>query len=340
LSQKSTLTRTAPSGLSGFVLPDDGSVIDAASASVSIGDRRIDRFWRKLYRCIHARRFQHNRHLWPYLSVTRGNDGTVSKAKVFGYDIPLVPIATAIDRNDKTLHLILSGPSVASIEYDTLPIAAAMGVNGSIALARKFDIPFRYYCIIDQSFARERIDLVREVVSRDLILFVTPDVLRYIVQGISPGEYRCRICVIELVSAPTYGAAPAPEALRRLAARHSGLNVFDAENALGYSFDLARGVFDADTVAYVALQILVGCGVQTIYMHGLDLGDAKQQRFYGEGTKVQSSRLSRNYKRLIEPSFAQAAPLLRAHGIKLFNLSRQSALSEQIMPKMDWRELC
>jgi hypothetical protein len=250
-----------------------------------------------------------------------------------------VPIATAIDRSDKTLHLILSGPSVASIEYDTLPIKTAMGVNGSITLARKFDIPFRYYCIIDHWFARERSDLVREVVSRDLTLFVTPDVLRYIVQGVSPTQYRCRICVVELVSAPAYGAAPAPQALRGLATRYPGLNVFDADNALGYSFDLTRGVFDADTVAYVALQILVGCGVQTIYAHGLDLDDAKQQRFYGEGAKMQNSRLSRNYKRLIEPSFAQAAPLLTARGIKLFNLSRQSALSEQIMPKMDWREL-
>jgi hypothetical protein len=334
------LTRTAPAAASAFVRPDAASVIDAASAAVSVGDRRIDRFWRKLYRWMHVRRRQHNRHLWPYLTVQRGVDGAVSHARVFGHEIPILPLAAAIDPADKAIHLILSGPSVAAIRYDRLPMQAAMGVNGSIALARKFDVPFRYYCIIDQSFARERIDLVREVVARDLTLFVTPDVLRYLVQGISPTEYRCRICVIELVSEPAFGAAPTPQALRRMADAYPGMSLFDAENALGYSFDLARGVFDADTVAYVALQTLVGCGVQTIYVHGLDLGDAKQQRFYGEGANAQSSRLSRNYKRLIEPSFTQAAPLLKTRGIELFNLSRHSALSEQVMPKIDWNDLC
>lgn len=304
-----------------------------------VGDRRIDRFWRKLYRWLHARPRQHNRHLWPYVSVTRDPGGAICAARVFGHALSLVTLDSAIDPADTTVHLILSGPSVASIPYDRLPIGAAMGVNGSIALARKYDIPFRYYCIIDQTFARERIDLVREVVARDLTLFVTPDVLRYMVQGISPREYRCRICVIELISEPAYQAAPSPEALQRLAQSCPELALFDANNALGYSFDPARGVFDADTVAYVALQTLVGGGARSIYIHGLDLNDALQQRFYGEGLTAQASRLARNYKRLIEPSFAQAAPLLKARGVELFNLSQESALPEDIMPKVDWREL-
>jgi KDO transferase-3 len=47
----------------------------------------------------------------------------------------------------------------------------------------------------------------------------------------------------------------------------------------------------------------------------------------------------RNFDRLIEPSFSQAAALLKARGIDVFNLSLNSALSDRIIPKLDWRTL-
>jgi KDO transferase-3 len=315
--------------MDGAVTADDGEV----------GNQLLDRFWRKLYTVFRDRRMQHNRHLWPYVSIQRNAQGAISAFSAFGRAVPLTPLRQAFRERHQAVHLILSGPSVAEIQYDRLPMQVAMGVNGSISLARQFDIPFRYYCVIDQNFVRRRIDLMREVVQRDLTLFVTPDVLRYMVQGLpSPGHYKCRICVIEIVSERAYLPHCRPDDLTALAKANPDMSLFDSQRSLGYSFDLSSGVFDADTVAYAALQVLVAGGVGRIYMHGLDLGFSGARRFYKEA-QPESSRLVRNFDRLIEPSFAQAAALLRTRGVDLFNLSLNSALSEKIIPKLDWRSL-
>jgi KDO transferase-3 len=309
-----------------------------ASDDRKIGDQPLDRFWRKCYAMFRSRRMQHNRHLWPYVSIGRDEQGAINTFSAFGRQVALTPLHQAFRERHDTVHMILSGPSVGEIQYDRLPIQAAMGVNGSISLARQFDIPFKYYCVIDQNFVRGRIDLMREVVARDLTLFVTPDVLRYMVQGLPPEHYKCRVCVVELVSERAFLPHSRPEELTALAQSNPAMSVFDAQRSLGYSFDLAHGVFDADTVAYAALQILVAGGVDHIYMHGLDLGFSGARRFYNEA-QPENSRLVRNFDRLIEPSFSQAAALLKARGVRLFNLSMNSALSDRVIPKIDWRTL-
>ena len=106
-------------------------------------------------------------------------------------------------------HLILSGPSVADIGYSELDLPAVMGVNGSIALRRSHPhLRFAYYAMLDAGFVSRRRDLVADVLAQDLLLFVTPEVLRGIAQLFSPDDIRCRIAVFE--SAPA--RVPAPRA--------------------------------------------------------------------------------------------------------------------------------
>ena len=170
-----------------------------ASTSTQVGGSRADRFARKLFRMMRSRTQRHNQHLWPFVRIWRNSAGVISGFRAFGRSLPITPLEQGYDPADDEMHLILSGPSIAEIPYDRLKIRAAMGVNGSIALARKFDLPFKYYCIIDQNFVRDRIDLVREIVACDLTLYVLPEVLRYIMQGIPQELIRCRICIIELI---------------------------------------------------------------------------------------------------------------------------------------------
>lgn len=335
-----SLTIDTAEGLPGAAPPrtyGDGG--GAVLFNGKVGNQRLDRFWRKFYSALRSRRMQHNRHLWPHVSIKRDTTGAISSFKAFGHSVPLTPISQAFPEKPELLHLILSGPSIAEIQYDRLPIDVAMGVNGSIALLRKFDIPFKYYCVIDQNFVRRRIDLMRDVVARDLTLFVTPDVLRYLMQGIPPATYKCRICVIEVVSERAFQPSSMPADLLALAQARPEMSVFDAERALGFSFNVARGVFDADTVAYAALQVMVAGGVKKMYIHGLDLGFSSGRRFYDEGARPETSRLVRNFERMIEPSFAHAAHLLQERGVELYNLSLDSALSDRIIPKMSWRTL-
>jgi len=309
----------------------------SSTSTAHVGGGRADRFVRKLFRLLRSRTQRHNQHLWPFVRIWRDRTGVISGFRAFGRSLPLTPLAQGYDRADETVHLILSGPSVAQIPYDQLDIRVAMGVNGAIALARKFDLPFKYYCISDQNFVRERIELVREIVSRDLTLYVFPEVLRYIMQGIAQDQIRCRICVIEMISERAYQRSTAPAVLKRIAAASPDVQLLDAKLGLGYSFDASLGVFDADTVAYAALQVLVSGGARQVYVHGLDLTVQNGLRFYGEGDRPQTSRLTRNFPHLIEPSFRFAAEQWRARGVSVFNLSPVSALSPDIIERLDWQ---
>lgn len=304
-----------------------------------VGGGRADRFVRKLFRLLRSRTQRHNQHLWPFVRIWRDRSGVICGFRAFGRSLPITPLSQGYDPADQTVHLILSGPSVAQIPYDQLDIRVAMGVNGAIALARKFDLPFKYYCIIDQNFVRERIELVREIVGRDLTLYVFPEVLRYIMQGIPQDEIRCRICIIELISERAYQHSAAPAMLKRIAAATPDVQLLDAKQGLGYSFDASLGVFDADTVAYAALQVLVSSGARQVYVHGLDLTLQHGLRFYDEGGKPQSSRLARKFANLIEPSFRFASEQWRARGVSVFNLSPVSALSADIIERKDWQVL-
>lgn len=230
-----------------------------ASRSAPVGGSRADRFARKLFRMLRSRTQRHNQHLWPFVRIWRNPAGVICGFRAFGRSVPITPLEQGYDPDDE-MHLILSGPSIAEIPYDRLDIRAAMGVNGSIALARKFNLQFKYYCIIDQNFVRDRIDLVREIVACDLTLYVLPDVLRYIMQGIAQEEIRCRICIIEFISERAYQRSAAPAVLKRMVAASPDLRLLDAKQGLGYSFDASLGVFDADTVAYVALQVMISGG--------------------------------------------------------------------------------
>ena len=64
-----------------------------------------------------------------------------------------------------------------------LDLPAVMGVNGSIALRRSHPhLRFAYYAMLDAGFVSRRRDLVADVLAQDLLLFVTPEVLRGIAQ--------------------------------------------------------------------------------------------------------------------------------------------------------------
>ena len=119
----------------------------------------------------------------------------------------------------------------------------------------------------------------------------------------------------------------------------ANLKLLDAKQGLGYSFDVALGVFDADTVAYAALQVLVSGGARHVYVHGLDLTLQNGLRFYDEGPTPQASRLVRNFSQLIEPSFRFAAAQWRTRGVSVFNLSPISALPADIIERLDWQAL-
>ena len=303
---------------------------------------RMSKVIRRSYRLVRSRRWRHNAHLWPYVRVKRSSAGQIKSVRVFGHDIVITPIQDVVYCYGQSLHIILSGPSVQSIDYQKLPRLCAMGVNGSIALQERYPIVFDYYCIIDRSFARDHPGVIKKVISEpSRTLFLSVDVLRYMLEYLHPQEIHCQLCIIEDITQRAGMPSLAPTDLGRLTRAGADIAIFDDTVPLGFSFDPTLGWFDADTVAYTALQAAVWLGARNIYFHGLDIkGASNAPRFYETaGAKRPSTRLEQSFPTLIRPSFGGAIPALAQRGVHVYNLSSVSALTPNIIPFVDQAQL-
>ena len=296
-------------------------------------------FFKLVYRWSHSGAFRHNERLWHGVSIKRDSRGFLNGMSIAGHDSLIENQANLVASQKGECHLIATGPSVNDIDYGALDLHNVMGVNGAIALQDKHPVRFEYYCIVDAGFVRKRPDLVARVVQQKLTLFATPLVLWYIAQYFPLSQFRCRVFLIEDIQ---YPACQRALLKHELLSTHpsADLALFDEEPALGFSFNIRRGIFDGRTVAYTGLQVLASLGFNTIFMHGLDLLNAAQTpRFYETKENMQPSALDGDFNSFIEPSFRHAAPLLSRRGIRVVNLSAQSALGSDIIERDDWHAL-
>lgn len=312
--------------------------------------RARNTFFKLLYRYTHPRAYRHNERIGFGAAIERDAAGRLAGMRIRGERVPCVnamPMAAGraaggfSDRGE--CHLIATGPSINEIDYAALDLPRVMGVNGAIALRRKTQVRFDYYCIVDVGFVRDHGELVDEIVAQPLTLFATPYVMWHIAQRCAPSHMRCRVFLLDEMLFPAGQGAldPAQLSTRLLAARDAAaLAWFDAPRSLGFSLDIRRGIFEGRTVAYTGLQVLASLGFRDIYLHGLDLVDAaRTPRFYEQAGAMQPSQLDLHLRDTIEPSFRHAAALLRERGVRVTNLSLQSALGEDVMPKQRWQTL-
>ncbi len=296
-------------------------------------------FFKLLYRWTHSRAFRHNERLSHGVSIKRDACGFLERMAIGGHELPMENRQGLFASRKGPCHLIATGPSVNEIDYTALALHEVMGVNGAIALQDRQRIRFDYYCIVDAGFVRKRPDLVARVVQERLTLFATPLVLWYIAQYFPLARLRCRIVLIEDIQYPVgKRALRTPE----LISAHRGpeLVMFDEDRTLGFSLNAMRGIFDGRTVAYTGLQICHSLGFDTIFLHGLDLRNAaRTPRFYETLENMQPSALDDDLESFIRPAFRHAVALLKGRGVRVVNLSPDSALGADILDTCDWRAL-
>lgn len=303
--------------------------------------RPLTKGLRYLYRVTRPKAHRHNETLWPFVTVRRDGPDRLTGCNLHGVR---GPATVSLDQLPRGLggdaHLILSGPSVAQIDYAQCRMRTVMGVNGSIALrARHPALRFDYYAMLDAGFVKKRRDLVAQVLDQDLVLFVTPEVYRWIALLFDHRAVRCRIALFEEVHQRAQQPRAEPQALQAQLAGDPELVLFDVHHPMhahGFSLNAARGLFGGGTVAYTSLQLLAWLGARTVFLHGLDLTATAGPRFYEQAGAQLPTALDRQFAGHIEPAFRQAGKLLRARGIQVYNLSLLSRLGDDIFEKRHW----
>lgn len=281
-----------------------------------------------IYRLTHSEKYRHNKNLWPYFKVEREPLGAIKN--VFFKKEKLNTIE--VNRNERTKPLLImaSGPSVNEISTTFFDdYFDYMGVNGAGAMA---SIAFDWYVIIDRSFVINRIDLVREIVSRDeLTLFCPCKCLESICSLIPWEAIRCKFKIIETVTDSTVH-----QFLGATYPIKKGDAHFFWHNGIGFSDDVNRVVFDCGTVTYPALQIACALGYKEIYLVGLDMNNFTAPRFYENQSDVQSTRLARDFNNIIN-AFITAQSYCERNNIQIVNVSPASAVNA--FPKLAWSKV-
>lgn len=252
-----------------------------------------------------------------------------------------LPLTALRHPTDTDGFILAAGPSISSMDLSPLRGRPCMGVNGSIVLSG--ELPFAYHMISDRNFFRDRPDLVdRALASGADCVFSFPG-LALICERAPERLEGARVFVADAVNV-AYGVPrlspavfDAKAALDPAFSLHCDIS--PADGRVGFSWDIRRGVFSGQTIAYAALQIAVWLGFRRIFLLGLDLGgDRGPVHFYENAGASQPTRLDDDYGPYILPAFTLAGELLRAKGLEVYNLSPTSRLPDAVIPKLSLTE--
>lgn len=293
--------------------------------------------FKQIYRYTHRRAFRHNENLWPFTHITRAASGEIRTLKYKGKAVPLVNLSELKDSAQGEVLLTATGPSTRRIDFTLLPKSIpVMGVNGAWHLSDK--IKFSLYTIVDMEFYDKKPDVIRSVISQaDIVLFTTMHGIAKILDRYG-AELRCRLALIEDACYKIYQPKVAKNAIQQAWRGVPALRFHPQRHDICFSTDIRHGIFDAGTVVYWALQILMWLGFKTILISGLDMSNFNQPRFYETEQDKLPSWLANKVDDLVMPSFSHAANVLQQNHIRVVNFSLESAVPETIFEKVSFDE--
>lgn len=277
-------------------------------------------FLKTIYRLFRGKQYGHNKNYWYLFDVRRDSDCRIIRLTYKSRRIKLAKSLPDKKKSDQLL-LIATGPSVQNISKDWLRSTRAdiMGVNGAISL---HGICFSYYCIIDPSFIRNRINMVKAIVSnQEITLFCNTPVLHEIMQNCKRHEIKCSFWLMDMIVNNI--CYPLGEKQSHPGSESNPHHHW--HNGFGFSSDMHKGIFDYGTVAYPAFQIACSLGYKKIMIAGLDMNNFDRPRFYENVYDKLPTHLDRDFIS-IQGAFCTAASYCDSNNIDVLNLSPGSAI--------------
>ncbi|UDG80107.1 sugar glycosyltransferase [Candidatus Steffania adelgidicola] len=291
-------------------------------------------FFKQIYRYTRPRTYRHNENLWPFCQITRASKGEIIQ---LCYKGKLVPLLNWNNHFSGDVLVTATGPSIKSMDFTAMPAMTVLGVNGAYTLKERLN--FQLYIIVDMSFMDKRADILKEIIAdSELILFTTLHGIVRIIDRFTLEAVRCQLALIEDACYRIYQPRVSLNDIRYLFSKEPHIYLSSENPNIAFTTDIRSGVFDAGTVVFWALQILLFLGFTRFYLAGLDMTNFHQPRFYESDSNKMPSSLEKKFKSLIVPAFTLAGEVLKEKGIRVKNLSLYSALSNDIFEKVSIRD--
>lgn len=242
------------------------------------------------------------------------------------------------------LFIIASGPSTKAFPLRRYADYPMLAVNGSICCLAEAGIAPLFYLCDDSSFVRNRPQLLQQAVTHARHLALSPRVMESLLTQEPQAMEGRSVYRFERVNRPPEGGeAMSDRQFARLARKDPDLECRfswfrQKPNRLGFSRNLDKGYFSSRTIPYAGLQLAYHLGFSKVFLVGLDL-DSSLGRFYEQGCEAVKSRLDGDYDDYILPCFRLMAERVIHPGFQVYNLSVNSRLPAEVVPKIDLDQL-
>lgn len=239
----------------------------------------------------------------------------------------------------REIWLIATGPSINDVDLSQLKHKTVMGLNGAIATCEKHNICPSYYAITDRDFFEHRMHLVEKALRSGAHCFFSFNGLARICE-LAPNLLKAgKISLLETVNRQYSTPQISAKELHQYCSLDADLELPDFNSPkVGWSHNLSKGVFTANTIAYIGCQIAAQLKAQSVFLLGMDLssGAASHVRSYETGKDARPTTIDQDYETAILPSFQLLSSLDLT--TKFYNLSINSRLPDSAMPKLTFDE--
>lgn len=227
--------------------------------------------------------------------------------------------------------IIASGVSAKNfplIEFQHTPMIV---VNGAISMFLGTSISPYFYTCTDPGFLDQQTELVSAAMQLSQRVVLREDYVSHNVPTPS-GEFY----IIKKASKPTWKDLFSKESTSLVRLSKSSRS---RKSSIGFSKNLGDGYFDARTIVYVALQIAFHAGFNTVFLVGVDLRPETGRFYETAGSLKSPCFLDQHFHSRILPSFELMANKILGKNFRVFNLSSNSKLPEQIIPYLSIDEV-
>ena len=206
------------------------------------------------------------------------------------------------------VHVLASGPSMLHFRSERLGQNLAILVNGAI---RFYEQGVRHcvWVVSDSRFVHHQPHFWSTVVG--MTCFFTPAVIQLIAAH-SPGFFaRNSVVMIRDVRQMWSDRHLIPPEVAVHDSQHPNI---------GVSFDISQGFVEAGTVTFIATQLAYYMGAERIVIHGMDILNADQPRFYEQPGERSPCKLLAGKDRIVA-SFNWLNAMYAERGVQVYNAS-------------------
>ncbi|MDD2832649.1 MAG: DUF115 domain-containing protein [Methylotenera sp.] len=256
--------------------------------------------------------------------------------------VATIPYAHQLQNSFKnSCFIIASGPSLAAVNLKMMDGFDTISLNCAIKKFNEASIKPTHCIIVDHRIFDTQWACVEASIQSGAHCFFSYDGLSRICERDPTLFNNGNIYLIESISRKFNVPRPSKAQCIELFKKDTKIYIDETLpqlcRSVGFSSNLAQGLFSGKTVATWATQLAVALGYQQVFIVGMDLGGTGKKHFYADNHN-KTPDFMRDYEPHIRVCFEQVKRASLIEGFKVYNLSKDSTLPHEIISKITMEE--